>query len=75
MLTLYFLICIYIIGLAFGCMSFCSKLALSIGFDEGLVPKSRLPATKMVDYMIQELEDLKILMSSKFEESNTALLV
>jgi len=69
------LIVLIYLGLGLSCASVCSKLSIGVGIDEGLVPKSRLPASKMVEYMIQEFEDLKTAISLESQEANAALVV
>ena len=46
-------------GLGFSCLSYNGKMTIIVGVDEGIVPESKLPATKLVQYMIEELAHLK----------------
>ena len=41
-------------------MSYNYKLNIVVGIDEGLVPESKLPAIKMLNYMVEEQQTLKL---------------
>jgi len=47
-------------------MSYNSKLRVIVNIDEGLVPESQLPASKLIEYMNQEFQVLRLAALAKY---------
>jgi hypothetical protein len=58
-------------GLGFSCLSYNGKMIIIAGIDEGIVPESKLPVSKLLQYMVEEIQHLKKQAESKaFDAQN-----
>jgi len=47
------------VGMGLSTLSYNGKIRIAAGIDNGIVDRKKLPATKLIDYFLEELELLK----------------
>jgi len=46
-------------GMGFSSLSYGGTVRIAVAIDEGIVSKTRLPARKLIDYFLEEVEILR----------------